>query len=77
MDVAFVPALSLTLVGFTETVGLVLFAGKIVAERVIVPENPPTLERVRLEKPDSPGRRLKLFGIGVRVKSRGRGLDRA
>ena len=55
MDVAFVPALSLTLLGFMETVGLDAWVGDIVAERVIVPEKSPTLERVRLEKPDCPG----------------------
>ena len=55
MDVTFVPTLSLTLVGFIERVGLDALAEDIVAERVIVPEKPPTLERVRLEKPDSPG----------------------
>ena len=69
MDVAFVPALSLTLVGFMETVGLDALAGDIVAERVIGPEKPPILESVRFENPEDPGWRTSLFGIGVIVKS--------
>jgi hypothetical protein len=55
MDEALTPGLSLTLEGVTVTVGTVPFERDTIADKEIVPANPPMLVKIRFEEAFAPG----------------------
>lgn len=67
------PNVRVTFVGFRDTEGPFGIMGEIVAVRFTTPENPLTLERVRLDDAEKPGERVIEVEFTVIVKSRGGG----